>query len=221
MTNPLRALLLRPQLLAAIGIAACIGLFVPSPVSGMRLLAGWCAGVIVYAILLVRQATGQSQDAMRRRAARLDDSAGVISVFALLVATASLGSVAVLVVGARAAGNVESYALVLAGTSMLCTWAFVQLVFTVHYAHVFYGTEDGAADAEERGGLDFHGDTEPDFWDFLYFSVTIGGAVATSDTNLLTKRMRRIATVQTVWAYLFNTVVLALAVNMASGFVPQ
>jgi uncharacterized membrane protein len=31
--------------------------------------------------------------------------------------------------------------------------------------------------------------------------------------------MRRIATVQTVYAYLFNTGVLALAVNMAAGFV--
>ena len=97
----------------------------------------------------------------------------------------------------------------------------MQFVFTVHYAHVYYGPEDGAEDGKERGGLDFHGEPEPDFWDFLYFSVTIGAAAATSDTNLLTKRMRRIATVQTVWAYLFNTGVLALAVNMAAGFVPH
>lgn len=217
MTNPLRAFWLRPNLLAAIGIAACVALTAPMPTPGMRLLAGWCAGVIVYAILLVRQATGQSRDALRRRASQLDDSARVISVFALLAATASLGSVAILVVGGRAAGAGEIEALALAGTSMLCTWVFVQLIFTVHYAHVYYGTEDGA----ERGGLDFHGDTEPDFWDFLYFAVTIAAAAATSDTNLCTKRMRRIATVQTVWAYLFNTCVLALAVNMAAGFAPH
>ena len=30
--------------------------------------------------------------------------------------------------------------------------------------------------------------------------------------------MRRLATVQTVYAYLFNTSVLALAINMAAGF---
>lgn len=217
MTNPLRAFWLRPNLLAAIGVAAGGALLAPGPMPGMRLLAGWCAGVIVYAILQVRQATGQSREALRLRASRLDDSAAVISVFALLAAVASLGSVAVLVVGGRAAGAGETYALLLAGTSMLCTWVFVQLVFTVHYAHVYYGTEDGS----ERGGLDFHGDTEPDFWDFLYFAVTIAAAAATSDTNLCTKRMRRIATVQTVWAYLFNTCVLALAVNMAAGLAPH
>lgn len=217
MTNPLRAFWLRPQLLAAISVALGVGLAAPSLVPGMRPLAGWCAGVVAYAILLVRQATGQSRDTLRTRAARLDDSAAMISVFALLAAAASLGSVAVLITGGRAAGTGEAYALALAGASMLCTWAFVQLVFTVHYAHVYYGIEDGA----ERGGLDFHGDTEPDFWDFLYFSVTIGAAFATSDTNLLTKRMRRIATVQTAWAYLFNTGILALAVNMAAGLVPH
>ncbi len=133
----------------------------------MRLLTGWCAGVIVHAGLVVRRATGQSRDAMRREAARLDDSAGVITVFALLAAAASLGSVAVLVVGGRIAGPGERYALALAGASLLCTWVFVQMIFTVHYAHVYYGTEDEAG--AERGGLDFHGETEPDFWDFLYF----------------------------------------------------
>ena len=98
----------------------------------------------------------------------------MISVFALLAAVASLGSVAVLINGGRAAGAGETYALVLAGASMLCTWVFVQLVFTVHYAHVYYGTEDG----RERGGLDFHGEEEPDFWDFLYFAMTIAAAAA-------------------------------------------
>jgi uncharacterized membrane protein len=33
--------------------------------------------------------------------------------------------------------------------------------------------------------------------------------------------MRRIATAQTVGAYLFNTGILALVVNMAAGFAPH
>ncbi|MFD0934475.1 DUF1345 domain-containing protein, partial [Methylobacterium trifolii] len=173
---------------------------------------------IVYAGLIVAQASGQSRDALRREAARLDDSAGVISVFALLAAAASFGAVAVLVLGGKAAGSTRTYDLALAALTVLCAWVFVQIVFTVHYAHVYYG---GDAEGEGRGGLDFHGEPEPDFWDFLYFTVTIGAAAATSDTNLTSKRMRRIATVQTVYAYFFNTGVLALAVNMAAGFVPH
>ena len=227
MSNPLRAFWMRPHLIAAIAAAAAIALVLPGPPAGLpslaRLLVGWCVGVAVYAAFIVHRATGQSRDALRREAARLDDSAAVISVFALAAAGASLGAVAVLVSGGQDAGIGKAGALGLAGATMLCAWVFLQLVFTVHYAHVYYGQDDGAADdaTEGRGGLDFHGDEAPDFWDFLYFTVTIGAAAATSDTNIQSKRMRRIATVQTVCAYLFNTGILAIAVNMAAGFVPH
>ena len=215
MIDPVRAFRLRPRLLAAFGLMAACALLIPGPDLVARLLAGWCAGTVAYAALIVRQSTGQSRDALRLQASRLDDSAAVVTVFTLLAASASFAAVGVLVLGGRASGPGRIFDLTLAGLTVLCTWAFVQLVFTIHYAHVYYGDEDGA----DRGGLDFHGDLDPDFWDFLYFTVTIGAAAATSDTNITSRRMRRIATVQTVYAYLFNTGVLALAVNMAAGFV--
>ncbi len=215
MINPVEAFRLRPRLLAAFGIMAALTLLLPIPDLVTRLLAGWCAGVVIYAVLIVRQSTGQSRDAMRLQSSRLDDSAALVTVFTLLAAAASFGAVGVLVLGGKTSGAGRVFDLTLAGATVLCTWAFVQLVFTIHYAHVYYGDESG----ESRGGLDFHGDDDPDFWDFLYFTVTIGAAAATSDTNITSKRMRRIATVQTVYAYLFNTGVLALAVNMAAGFV--
>ncbi|SDA12419.1 Protein of unknown function [Methylobacterium sp. UNC378MF] len=103
--------------------------------------------------------------------------------------------------------------IVLSALTLLCAWAFVQVVFTTHYAHVYYGEEGG----KPRGGLDFNGDDHPDFWDFFYFSVTIGATSQTSDTDITAKQMRRIATLQTLYAYFFNTSLLALAVNMAAG----
>lgn len=215
MIDPVRALRLRPRLLAALGVTIALAFLLPSQTLVTRVLAGWCVGVVIYAVLIVRQATGQSRDALREQASRLDDSATLVTVFTLLAAAASFGAVAVLMLGGQASGAGKAYDLALAGATVLCTWAFVQLVFTIHYAHVYYGDASG----ESRGGLDFHGDDDPDVWDFLYFTVTIGAAAATSDTNITSKRMRRIATVQTVYAYLFNTGVLALAVNMAAGFV--
>ncbi|MCJ2042281.1 DUF1345 domain-containing protein [Methylobacterium sp. WL30] len=216
MINPIRAFRLRPRLLAAFGIMAAGALLMPGDDLVTRLLAGWCAGIVAYAVLIVHQSTGQSRDALRLQASRLDDSAALVTVFTLLAAAASFAAVGVLVLGGKASGAGKVFDLTLAGATVLCTWAFVQLVFTIHYAHVYYGDD---APGESRGGLDFHGDDAPDFWDFLYFTVTIGAAAATSDTNITSKRMRRIATVQTVYAYLFNTGVLALAVNMAAGFV--
>ncbi|GLS46597.1 putative membrane protein [Methylobacterium brachythecii] len=213
--NPVRAFWMRPRLLGAIVVAIVLAAALPFASIWTRLLVGWCAGVVIYVTLVTWQASTGSHDALRREASRLDDSALVISLFAILAAAASIGSVAMLVFGQREHDADKVAHLVLAAATMVCTWVFVQIVFTIHYAHVYYGSDE---DYGSRGGLDFNGDTKPDFWDFLYFSVTIGATSQTSDTDITSKRMRRIATVQTVYAYFFNTSILALAINMAAGF---
>lgn len=214
MQNPVRAFRQRPRLLAAIALTLVLAAFLPFASLWTRFLVGWCLGVIVYTGLAVGRAAGQSRDALRREASRLDDSAPVVSVFALLAAAASVGAVVMLVLGQSAPGAARAADLALAAATMVCTWTFVQVVFTIHYAHLYYG--DGGS-GQSRGGLDFNGDTEPDVFDFLYFSLTIGATSQTSDTAITSKPMRRIVTVQTVYAYFFNTSVLALAINMAAG----
>ncbi|GJD32489.1 hypothetical protein PMNALOAF_3765 [Methylobacterium adhaesivum] len=214
MRNPLRPLWLRPRLLGSLLLVGIIAAVVPVQGVTVRLLVGWCLGVVVYTGLITWQATRQDESTLRREASRLDDSAFAVSVFAILAAAASFGAVAMLVLGQHENEGPRLAHLGLAAATMLCAWTFVQVVFTVHYAHLYYGsTEEGGP----RGGLDFNGDTNPDFWDFLYFSVTLGATSQTSDTAITSKRMRRVVTVQTLYAYLFNTSVLALAINMAAG----
>ncbi|MBX9933086.1 MAG: DUF1345 domain-containing protein [Methylobacterium sp.] len=215
MINPLRAFWMRPRLLGAMGLTIVLAALLPLASVPVRLLTGWCLGALLYTGLVVAKAASQPRDAMRSEASRLDDSATVISIFAILAGAASFGAVALLVLGEQEPEAIRGARLALAGLTMLCTWVFVQVVFAVHYAHLYYGEGETG---ESRGGLDFNGDPEPDFWDFLYFSVTIGATSQTSDTDITSKRMRRLVTVQTVYAYLFNTSVLALGINMAAGF---
>ncbi|KAB1075484.1 DUF1345 domain-containing protein [Methylobacterium planeticum] len=215
MTNPLRAFWLRPRLLGCIVLAILLTLALPVASLWSRLLLGWCVGVVAYIALVVTRAARQPRDALRDEASRLDDSALAVSLFAILSTAASFGAVAMLVFGEREKDGYQFAHLALASATMICAWAFVQTVFAIHYAHLYYG-EAGAG--QGRGGLDFNGDDDPDFWDFLYFSVTIGATSQTSDTDITSKTMRRIATVQTIYAYFFNTSVLALAINMAAGF---
>ena len=63
------------------------------------------------------------------------------------------------------------------------------------------------------------GADEPDYWDFVYFTVSIGAAAQTSDTAVESRRMRRIVTAQAIYSFFFNTAVLALAINIAAGLV--
>ena len=81
-------------------------------------------------------------------------------------------------------------------------------------------TPDPADGAAVRGGLTFPGDGEPGWGEFLYQAFVIGCACATADVNATTPAMReRLSRVQGIVAFFFNTVILALTINIGAGFV--
>ena len=69
-----------------------------------------------------------------------------------------------------------------------------------------------------RGGLIFPGgDKTPDYWDFIHFAYVIGVANQTADVQIESRAIRRLVTIHGVVAFLFNTVVLALSINLAAS----
>jgi uncharacterized membrane protein len=72
---------------------------------------------------------------------------------------------------------------------------------------------------EAAGGLIFPGDNRPDYWDFLYFSTSIGATSQTSDTAIRSKALRRLVTLHAVVSFFFNTTVLALTINLAASLI--
>lgn len=186
------------------------------PISGgwlSRLTLGWDVGVALFLVeagfKLVR---ARSTQQIRARSAALDEAGPAVLPLALLAAIASI----VVVIGEalRAASNGgEGTAAVLALATVALSWSFVHVMFAFHYAHAFYAPAPGRK--TERGGLIFPGGEEPDYWDFLHFSLIIGVAQQTADIQIADKALRRISTVHSVTAFLFNTVIVALTVNMA------
>ena len=92
----------------------------------------------------------------------------------------------------------------------------VQLIFALHYAHDYYSADDKAPGGM-RGGLTFPGRGEPDYWDFLHFSLVIGVACQTADIAFTSKHLRRLGGLHGVLAFTFNTVILALTINLVAG----
>jgi uncharacterized membrane protein len=86
-------------------------------------------------------------------------------------------------------------------------------MFALHYAHDYYASEVRG----EHGGLQFPGGHAPDYADFLYFACIIGTSAQTADVSLTSRRMRRTGMVHCVLAFFFNTTLLALTINIASG----
>ena len=180
-----------------------------------RLLACFDVGMVLYVALAWAMMARSSVDHMRERANGQDEGALAVLVLTLGAAVASLGAIAVELHGIHApAAESTPLRLVLVGITILASWLFVQTIFALHYAHECYRT-----DAFQRG-LIFPGpDREPDYWDFLYFSVTIGAAAATSDVEIADHHVRRLVLAHTILAFLFNTTVLALAINVGASLV--
>jgi uncharacterized membrane protein len=182
------------------------------PVSGgwlSRIALAWDIGVGLFLIeSAVKVIRTRSADAIRKRASALDEAGPAILPLALIAAVASV----VVVVGEAAEGG--GGPAVLALVTVVLSWLFVHVIFAFHYAHVFYA----AGDKGDRGGLLFPGDDpEPDYWDFLHFSLIIGVASQTADVQITDRGVRRTSTVHSLAAFVFNTVVVALTVNMAVG----
>ena len=54
--------------------------------------------------------------------------------------------------------------------------------------------------------------------EFVYQAFAVGCTFASSDVNVTTPRMRRIVAIQGTVSFFFNTIILALAINIAAGF---
>jgi len=95
--------------------------------------------------------------------------------------------------------------------TLLVAWLFSNTVYALHYAHMFY---TAGKDGKDMGGLDFFETKEPDYSDFVYFAFCLGMTFQTSDTNMLSRRFRRVATWHCMAAFLFNIGVIAFTINI-------
>jgi len=207
---------LHGHLLAGLALAIVVTLASPSEWRWtVRLASGWDAGVALFLMLtFIKMARARSVDAIRKRAADLDEGGTAVLPLSLLAALASV----VIVVSEAASASGESpatSAVWILGTEAL-SWLFVHVIFGLHYAHRFYALDEKNDDV---GGLIFPGTKEPDYWDFLHFSLIIGVASQTADIQISDQRMRRLSTVHSVTAFVFNTVLVALAVNLAVNLI--
>jgi uncharacterized membrane protein len=60
-------------------------------------------------------------------------------------------------------------------------------------------------------------DRDPDYWDFMYFSFTIGMCAQVSDISVSCKPIRRTVLGHSIISFVFNTALLALTVNIAAS----
>jgi uncharacterized membrane protein len=213
----LRHIRARPRLFVAIAVGLATAALVPGrPGTALRVVIGWDAAASVFLASVVAMAARATRESMRRRAALEDETRWVF--LALMAAAAFFAMFAILGImreAKAAGGTVMVLMTLLAGLTVVLSWLLAHTMFALHYAHGYFNDL-----AEDRPpGLAFPAEhDDPDYWDFLYFSFVIGMTAQVSDVQVLTQAWRRLVLAHGLLSFLFNTVVLALSINLLAGF---
>jgi uncharacterized membrane protein len=209
----------RPRLFSSILIGFLIVILLPKSLALhtiTRAIIGWNAGAWLYLCLAARMMFWSTHERIRARAIAQDDGKFVVLGMVVIAAIVSIGAiVSELSVVKDMHGILRSAHITLAALTILSSWAFTQVMFALHYAHDYYVSKAHS----DSGGLEFPGTVMPEYSDFLYFSCVIGTSGQTADVSFTNRKMRRTGLVHCVLAFFFNTTLVALTINIASGLI--
>jgi len=193
-------------------LLACGSMAPLAQLFGVR--AGIMAGFDVAAILfaaLVWPFFGHDTETMRRRARTNDANRTTI-----LVITSIVTIVMLVVVASELRQKVAPSGpqLVLIIGTLMLGWLFSNLIYTFHYAYLFYLDGENGGD---HGGLEIPARPAPDYWDFAYFAFTLGMTFQTSDIQITSSVIRRVALFHCLAAFVFNLGIIAFSINIIGG----
>ena len=179
-------------------------------------IAGWNAVAVVILVLDWLTILTTPQRKIRQLAQQQDLSRFLVFLFVVVTASAALFAVGFLVSVKRSQNDPHFIIhLLLVLMTVIFSWTLVHTVYGLRYAHAFYGDSDEPGVNRHAGGLIFPGDHPPDYFDFAYFSFVVGMTCQVSDVQITSRRMRRITLFHSVLSFGFNTIILALLINIA------
>ncbi len=183
---------------------------------GSKLIATWDAFALSALLLAWIIICTTPPQEIRRRVQRQDVAGPGVTIFVIVASCAALLAVVFLLRLDKDAQQLHVVAHVaLTLLAVLSSWALVHTVFGLHYAHSFYGDVDGSK--QSAGGLQFPGESKPDYLDFAYFSFVVGMTFQVSDVQITSRNLRKLALVHAILAFGFNTVILALTINTVTS----
>ena len=182
-----------------------------------RALLGWCVGTTVYLVLAWWLAEVFDPKGTRQRAQAQDEPSVVLFGLMLLAVVACVASITLLLQQVR---ELQGIARVLhVGLAMLAlalSWLFIQTIFAFRYAHRYYQEEKRKRPGGP--GLEFPKQSNPDYFDFLYYSFVIGMTSQVSDVQVSSREMRRLTLGHSILSFAFNVLIVALTINVLASF---
>lgn len=178
----------------------------------LSILIGWIGFGFLYIFQSVITFLKTASESIHKRCVEEDVSSWLLFTLILVTCTTALISISI-VMDQRATWNVPSFIGELSCIlAVAFSWAIVHTAFTFRYAHLYYGAANRLYSKHAKG-LIFPEDEHPDYWDFAYFSFTIGMTFQVSDVVIKAKAIRRLVLIHSIISFLFNTVIIALTIN--------
>ena len=179
----------------------------------LRVLVGWNGAVFVLVPLTYIWMRKLDARALRAKYQEEDPTAPMILLVTVIGALLSMLGILALLSTARHVppGERAAHSL-LACMTIVSSWSLVHTMFTIRYADMFYSVL-----GDDPAPLSFPETAEPLFWDFVYFAFTIGVACQTADVSTRRTDMRKMVTIHSVIAFVFNLAILGFAINVFAG----
>jgi len=200
----------------ALAILAAVFVILPGSVATLRrAIIAWDAGVMGLLIMTLHLFLTHDPKQMPALAEAQEDGQWTIFWVTLMASVVSFFAVTTELSGLKElAFQQRVFPVALAGSTLVMSWLTAHVVFAIRYAHEWYDCDD---EPRLRQGLEFPGDTQPDYMDFLYFSLVLGMTFQVSDVQITSRRLRRLALLHGLVSFLYNTIIVALTVNIAAG----
>jgi uncharacterized membrane protein len=203
----------------ALGFA--ISRILTAPV-GLSSLIGWNTACLVF-LALISTLLFEDEETVRARASVEDEGAQMMTLLVVFAVAASLAATFLALNESKAvashAPNARPWPLALSVSTMAMSWLVIQAIFTLRYAHSYFGDED--RDGEINGGVKFPGEQPRKYSDFIYMAVCVGCTSQVSDFNIETNGFRNLVTTHAIISFTFNVSVLALGINMVASLIGQ
>jgi uncharacterized membrane protein len=204
-----------PRLWIAFIVGVAVFFFLPEHWSVLnRVLVCWNCGVLLFLATVGIWMTRQTAAQICTKYIEEDESAPFISAVVISAAVLSLAAIIEPLVAIKhVSGPVRAAHFALAALTLINSWLLVPLMFTTHYADMFYSAN------EDNRPLHFPNTPAPVFWDFAYFSFTISAACQTADVSTECAGIRKVVIAQTLISFLFNASILGFAINVTAGVI--
>jgi uncharacterized membrane protein len=188
------------------------------PNAGSRIVLAWDAGVTVLLMLLAVMMWRTELHETLRRARKEETSSILILLVTILTAAGALVDIGYGLPESKTLSlNLRIFAISQSVIGVFLAWLLLHVMYSLHYAKLYYGEIDDNDANAFRKGFAFPGNKDMvDYWDFVYYSFTIAMCFQTSDVTIISPYMRRLTIFHAIVSYLFALAILGLLLD---GFI--